>query len=66
MAAVGENYFDLSGVTADITGDFLAAGGVTDMTGLPELDLTGERIGSPIARPGAVLCGRRPQTLHAV
>jgi 2-keto-4-pentenoate hydratase/2-oxohepta-3-ene-1,7-dioic acid hydratase in catechol pathway len=65
VAAVGENYFDLSGVTADITGDFLAAGGVTDVTGLPELDLTGERIGSPIARPGAVLCIGQNYAAHA-
>jgi 2-keto-4-pentenoate hydratase/2-oxohepta-3-ene-1,7-dioic acid hydratase in catechol pathway len=65
VAAVGENYFDLSGVTADITGDFLAAGGVTDVTGLPQLDLTGQRIGSPIARPGVVLCIGQNYAAHA-
>jgi 2-keto-4-pentenoate hydratase/2-oxohepta-3-ene-1,7-dioic acid hydratase in catechol pathway len=65
VASVGGRYVDLSEVTADITGDFLAAGGVTDVTGLPELDLTGERIGSPIARPGAVLCIGQNYTAHA-
>jgi 2-keto-4-pentenoate hydratase/2-oxohepta-3-ene-1,7-dioic acid hydratase in catechol pathway len=65
VAFVGGTYFDLSGVTADITGDFLAAGGVADVTGLPELDLTGQRIGAPIARPGVVLCIGQNYAAHA-
>jgi 2-keto-4-pentenoate hydratase/2-oxohepta-3-ene-1,7-dioic acid hydratase in catechol pathway len=65
VASVGGRYHDLSGVTADITGDFLAAGGVTDVTGLPELEITGQRIGSPIARPGVVLCIGQNYAAHA-
>jgi 2-keto-4-pentenoate hydratase/2-oxohepta-3-ene-1,7-dioic acid hydratase in catechol pathway len=65
VASIGGRYLDLSGVTADITGDFLAAGGVTDVTGLPELDLTGQRIGAPVARPGVVLCIGQNYAAHA-
>jgi 2-keto-4-pentenoate hydratase/2-oxohepta-3-ene-1,7-dioic acid hydratase in catechol pathway len=65
VAYLGERYFDLSGVTPDITGAFLAAGGVTDVAGLPELDVTGQRIGAPIVRPGAVLCIGQNYAAHA-
>jgi 2-keto-4-pentenoate hydratase/2-oxohepta-3-ene-1,7-dioic acid hydratase in catechol pathway len=65
VVSAGGRYHDLSGVTADITGDFLAAGGVADVSGLPELDLAGQRIGSPIARPGAVLCIGQNYAAHA-
>lgn len=65
VASAGGRYHDLSGVTADITGEFLAAGGVADVSGLPELDLAGQRIGSPIARPGVVLCIGQNYAAHA-
>ncbi len=51
---------DLRPVTAEINGDFLAGGGVARvrdaLAGLPELDVTGLRIGAPVARPGALVC----------
>jgi 2-keto-4-pentenoate hydratase/2-oxohepta-3-ene-1,7-dioic acid hydratase in catechol pathway len=51
---------DLRPVTGEINGDFLAGGGgarVRDaLAGLPELDVTGLRIGAPVARPGALVC----------
>ena len=65
VAHADGRYHDLSGVTADITGAFLAAGGITEVAGLPEVDVTGERIGSPIARPGAVLCIGQNYAAHA-
>ncbi|MFC3897902.1 fumarylacetoacetate hydrolase family protein [Lentzea rhizosphaerae] len=51
---------DLRPVTSEINGDFLAGGGVARvrdaLPGLPELDVTGLRIGAPVARPGALIC----------
>lgn len=64
-------YFDLSSLTADIDGPFLAGGGVERAAEaisegrLPELDLTGLRIGAPIARPGKVMCVGLNYTDHA-
>ena len=57
-----ERTYDLSGVTADIDGAFLAAGGVWKVAAahrasrLPVLDPEGLRIAAPIARPGKVVC----------
>ncbi|MEV5752787.1 fumarylacetoacetate hydrolase family protein [Actinoallomurus sp. NPDC052308] len=69
VVCTGERYHDLSGVTADIDGAFLAAGaldgaGIAAET-LPEIDITGLRIGAPIARPGAVLCIGQNYAAHA-
>ncbi|MBT2896797.1 fumarylacetoacetate hydrolase family protein [Streptomyces sp. McG3] len=53
---------DLTGLTGDIDGPFLAANGVERaraalMAGeLPALDATGLRVGAPVARPGKVVC----------
>ncbi|GAP51575.1 fumarylacetoacetate hydrolase family protein [Streptomyces azureus] len=53
---------DLSSVTRDIDGDFLASGGVDRARaavvagGLPELDTDGLRIGAPLVRPGKIIC----------
>ncbi|MFE3523091.1 fumarylacetoacetate hydrolase family protein [Streptomyces sp. NPDC059161] len=53
---------DLSAVTRDIDGAFLASGGVdraraaVETGGLPELDTHGLRIGAPVARPGKIVC----------
>ncbi len=51
---------DLRPVTGEINGDFLAGVGVARvrdaLAGLPELDVTGLRIGAPVARPGALVC----------
>ncbi|MFG2562619.1 fumarylacetoacetate hydrolase family protein [Streptomyces sp. NPDC048496] len=53
---------DLSGITGDIDGHFLAGGGVERVrtalgsAALPVLDPTGMRVGAPVARPGKVVC----------
>ncbi|MEE6259777.1 fumarylacetoacetate hydrolase family protein [Plantactinospora sonchi] len=78
VAQVDGRYFDLSGVTPDINGAFLAAGGLAGargidpgagdadlVAGLPERDVTGERIGAPITRPGVVLCVGLNYAAHA-
>jgi 2-keto-4-pentenoate hydratase/2-oxohepta-3-ene-1,7-dioic acid hydratase in catechol pathway len=62
----GGDHFDLSGVTGDIDGAFLAAGGFTgDVADLPRIDISGQRIGAPIARPGVVLCIGQNYVAHA-
>lgn len=54
--------YDLTPLTPDITGAFLADGGLARVgqalarTDLPQIDPTGQRIGPPIARPGKVVC----------
>ena len=54
--------FDLSGLTDEIDGAFLASGGIARTAAalaagtLPEFDAVGLRIGAPIARPGKVVC----------
>ncbi|BAL88184.1 putative fumarylacetoacetate hydrolase family protein [Actinoplanes missouriensis 431] len=65
VAGSGGRFYDLSAVTADITGAFLAAGGITTVDGLPEIDISGERLGAPIARPGVVLCVGQNYAAHA-
>jgi len=54
--------YDLTPVTADIDGDFFARGGI-EMTrralstrSLRPIEIQGERIGAPVARPQAVVC----------
>lgn len=53
---------DISGLTADIDGPFLAGDGVERVRAaladgsLPELDTAGLRVGAPVARPGKVVC----------
>ena len=53
---------DISGLTADIDGPFLAGDGVARVRAalaagsLPELDAAGVRVGAPVARPGKVVC----------
>ncbi|RRR99604.1 fumarylacetoacetate hydrolase family protein [Glycomyces terrestris] len=49
-------YYDLSGPIGDIDGDFLARGGVRTTAGFPEIDIAGERIAPPIAKPNAIVC----------
>ncbi|GAA2512370.1 fumarylacetoacetate hydrolase family protein [Winogradskya humida] len=65
VAGVGGRFYDLTPVTPDITGAFLAAGGVSTVTGLTEVDITGQRLGAPIARPGVVLCIGQNYAAHA-
>ncbi|MFI0713937.1 fumarylacetoacetate hydrolase family protein [Streptomyces inhibens] len=62
LRADDRRILDLSGITADIDGAFLAADGparlrsALDAGLLPELDARGLRIGAPVARPGKVVC----------
>ncbi|MFI9364454.1 fumarylacetoacetate hydrolase family protein [Kitasatospora sp. NPDC053057] len=54
--------FTLAGLTDDIDGAFLASGGLDRVRAalaegsLPPVDAAGLRIGSPVARPGKVVC----------
>lgn len=63
--------FDLTGLTSDIDGRFLASGGIHAVRtalaagSLPEAVVSGERVGPPIARPGAVLCIGMNYAAHA-
>ncbi|MER7455916.1 fumarylacetoacetate hydrolase family protein [Micromonospora sp. NPDC126480] len=58
----GGRHFDLTGIAADVDGAFLAGGGVDRARAalsageLPEIEVTGQRVGAPIARPGTVAC----------
>lgn len=64
-------HFDLSSVTRDIDGGFLAGGGLDaareahEAGNLPEVDVEGERIGAPLAKPGVVLCIGMNYAAHA-
>ncbi|MFI1301865.1 fumarylacetoacetate hydrolase family protein [Streptomyces sioyaensis] len=61
LDSAGRTY-DLSTLTRDIDGPFLASGGVERVRAalgcgeLPLLDGEGMRIGAPVARPGKVVC----------
>ncbi|MBB5801811.1 2-keto-4-pentenoate hydratase/2-oxohepta-3-ene-1,7-dioic acid hydratase in catechol pathway [Saccharothrix ecbatanensis] len=54
--------YDLAPLTADIDGAFLAGGGVARVRAalaegvLPVVDITGQRLGAPVTRPGKVVC----------
>lgn len=64
--------YDLRSITADITGSFFATGGVErvstalDEASLPRLQVDDSvRIGSPVTRPGAVICIGMNYAAHA-
>ncbi|WP_256843011.1 fumarylacetoacetate hydrolase family protein [Ornithinimicrobium cryptoxanthini] len=67
----GVTTYDLSGVTSQIDGAFLASDGVARTRQalaageLSEVSLDGQRIGAPIARPQAVLCIGMNYVAHA-
>jgi len=64
-------YLDLSAVTPDINAQFWVDGGLDRVraalanNALPSLDVAGQRIGAPIARPGAVICIGMNYAAHA-
>jgi 2,4-diketo-3-deoxy-L-fuconate hydrolase len=68
MDRVGHT-FDVSSVTADFDGAFFAGRGLERLVAaagdLPSIDLSGKRIGPPIAKPGAVLCIGMNYAAHA-
>jgi 2-keto-4-pentenoate hydratase/2-oxohepta-3-ene-1,7-dioic acid hydratase in catechol pathway len=57
-----ERAYALTSLTADVTGDFLASGGIETVREalgagiLPIVDVSGERLGAPIVRPSAIIC----------
>lgn len=68
----GTDYFDLSGLTADVDGKFLAGDGPARAAAafaageLPRIDDAAQRrIGAPIARPSAVVCIGMNYAAHA-
>lgn len=65
----GGRHYDLSAITPDIDGAFLAADGIARVRAaaadLPEIDVTGLRVGAPVARPGVVLCVGQNYAAHA-
>lgn len=64
-------HHDLTGLATDIDGAFLAAGGVAAVRRayrsgeLPEVEVTGQRVGAPVAHPGVVLCLGLNYAAHA-
>ena len=62
---------DLSSVTPDVDGEFLAADGIArtraalEAGELPAVEAEGLRVGAPIARPGAVVCIGLNYAAHA-
>jgi 2,4-didehydro-3-deoxy-L-rhamnonate hydrolase len=67
----GDGVHDISGLTADLNGDFFAGDGIRRVRdalaagGLPRIDVAGQRLGAPIARPTAVLCIGQNYAAHA-
>jgi 2,4-diketo-3-deoxy-L-fuconate hydrolase len=66
-----DKYFSLSPLTHDIDGAFLAEGGIERTRQalaageLAEISASGVRIGSPIARPGSIVCIGMNYAAHA-
>lgn len=66
-----EAAYDLTGLTAEIDGDFLASGGLERVAAayaageLPEVDIESQRVGAPIARPSAIVCIGMNYAAHA-
>lgn len=63
--------YSLTAVTSDIDGAFLAGGGMDQVrallaTGsLEPVDISGRRLGAPVARPSAVICVGQNYAAHA-
>jgi 2-keto-4-pentenoate hydratase/2-oxohepta-3-ene-1,7-dioic acid hydratase in catechol pathway len=56
VAFADGKYYDLSGPIGDIDAAFLGRGGIATVAGFPEIDISGERIAPPIAKPSAIVC----------
>lgn len=65
------HHLDARSVTDDFDGAFFAAGGLRRLREaasagrLPGTDVSGERVGAPVARPGAVVCIGMNYAAHA-
>jgi len=63
--------YDLSTMTMDLTGGFFASGGIDEVRAahaagiLPELDVSGLRVGAPIPRPSSIICIGMNYAAHA-
>lgn len=64
--------YDLAGITDEIDGSFLATGGLDRVRSalsknqLPLVTIAGQRLGSPVARPGMLMCIGLNYRRHAV
>ncbi|ARJ04328.1 2-hydroxyhepta-2,4-diene-1,7-dioate isomerase [Cnuibacter physcomitrellae] len=71
VVVTAEGYRDLSALTDDITGEFLAEGGLDRVRAalsageLPLVDGSDQRVGAPIARPSAIICIGMNYAAHA-
>jgi 2-keto-4-pentenoate hydratase/2-oxohepta-3-ene-1,7-dioic acid hydratase in catechol pathway len=71
VRAADGTVYDLSSVTADIDGAFLASDGIArtrsalEAGSLPAASTEGLRVGAPIAKPGAVVCIGLNYAAHA-
>lgn len=67
----GAAAFDLRPLTGDIDGAFLESGGIGKVRealaarSLPTVDIEGQRLGAPIAKPSAVVCVGMNYAAHA-
>lgn len=65
-----EGHLDLRSLTADIDAAFLGdaaatVGAALEVDGLAPIDVSGLRVGAPIARPGAIVCVGMNYAAHA-
>lgn len=71
LLTTDDQHLDLSGVTADIDGEFLGSDGLDRVRSalaagdLPPVKVAGQRVGAPIARPHAVVCIGMNYAAHA-
>ena len=71
VVLVDDRYYDLTSLTADVSGEFLESDPVARVQAaleageLPEVDAAGVRVGAPIARPSAVYCVGMNYAAHA-
>ena len=71
VVSTGEGTFDLTPITDDIDGSFLARDGVDRarhalaQRRLEPVDVSGVRVGAPVARPTAVVCVGQNYAAHA-
>jgi 2,4-didehydro-3-deoxy-L-rhamnonate hydrolase len=71
VVITADGTFDLSSITADLDGGFFERGGINEACAaitagsLPAFDAASVRIGSPIARPSAVICIGMNYAAHA-